>query len=98
MKVKDIVQCVEYQVEYPSINLNMAKYEKIYDMAIIVIYTMEIKSGYIVKKIGKTTRKGTKVTYKVIESEEEIKKYIKKVNKIIEEFNKKYNNNFSLFD
>lgn len=98
MKVKDIVQCVEYQVEYPSINLNMAKYEKIYDMAIIVIYTMEIKSGYIVKKIGNTTRKGTKVTYKVIESEEEIKKYIKKVNKIIEEFNKKYNNNFSLFD
>ena len=32
------------------------------------------------------------------ESEEELKEYIKKVNKIIEDYNNKYNTNFSLFD
>ena len=98
MKVKDMVQVIEYQTEYPSVNLNMVKLPKIYDMSIIVLYTMKLEKGYIVKNIGKTTRKGTKVTYKVIESEEELKEYIKKVNKIIEDYNNKYNTNFSLFD
>ena len=56
---------MEFQNEFETINLDMMKNDtKNYDMAILVAYTLETKRGFIVKKQGKTTRKGTKFTYK----------------------------------
>lgn len=86
---------VEFQKEFEMINLDMMKNDiEKYDMAIIVIYTLETERGFVVKKQGKTTRKGTKFTYKACESEDEAKTYSIKVNELLNQYNKKYNTNY----
>ena len=90
------IQVLEFQTEYPTINLDLMKKTKDYDMAIIVVYMLETERGFIVKKIGKTYKKGTKVTYKACESEEEAKKYREKLNELLNDYNKKYGTKYTL--
>lgn len=84
------VSVLEFGITYPAVNLELKKNEKEYDRAIIALYIAEIERGFIVKKMNKTTRKGTKVTFKACKGEDEGKEYIEMVNKLIEEFNEKY--------
>ena len=90
------IQVIEFQKEYPSINLDLMKNNpKNYDMAIIAAYTVEVEKGYIVKKVGKTYKKGTKFTYKPCESEKEAKKYREKLEELLNDYNKKYGTNYA---
>lgn len=90
------IQVIEFQKEYPSINLDLMKNSpKDYDMAIIAAYTAETDKGYIVKKVGKTYKKGTKITYKPCENEDEAKKYREKLNELLNNYNEKYGTNYT---
>lgn len=90
------VQVIEFQKEYPIINLELEKNsKKEYDMAIMVAYTMELEKGFIVKRQNKTTRKGTKFTYKPCETEEEFKDYKVKLNEMLGAYNKKYGTDYT---
>lgn len=86
---------VEFQKEFKTMNLDMLKTDiEKYDMAILVAYTLETKDGFIVKKQGKTTRTGTKFTYKACSGEEEAKAYSLKLHELLEQYNEKYNTNY----
>ncbi len=83
---------IGFQREYPSINLALIKSnEQIYDMAILIAYTSEFERGFIVKKQFKTTKRGTKFTYKSCENEEEAKEYSLKVHELLRLYKEKYN-------
>ena len=89
------IMVIEFQQEFALLNLDMMKNDiKMYDMAIITAYTLELDKGFIVKRQGKTTKKGTKFTYKVCESEEEANKYKTKLDRMLNEYNEKYNTNY----
>lgn len=87
------ISVMGFQIEYPVLNLELSRNEKEFDRGIIAIYVAELEKGFIVKKINKPTRKGTKVTYEACKNGEEAEKYIKKVNSLIDEYEKKYNTN-----
>lgn len=90
------IQVIEFQKEYPIINLQLAKNSsKEYDMAIMVAYTMELEKGFIVKKQNKTTKKGTKFTYKPCESEDEFENYKAKLNEMLSAYNKNYGTDYT---
>lgn len=70
------VQCIEFQKEYPVVNLKMKNDdEKKYEFSLLVLYTLETERGFMVKKIGKITRKGTKVNFIPFKSDEDVKNY-----------------------
>lgn len=84
------IQVMGFQKEYSTVNLKMQKEdERIYDYSILILYTLETERGFKVKKMGKTTRKGTKVTYEVIKSEGEALDYKKLLEQKVKEFNDK---------
>lgn len=85
------IRVVEFQKHYKTINLDMMNNNpKEYDKAIIIVHTLETENGYVVKKIGKTYKNGTQITYKPIESRNEAEKYSSKVRSLIEGYNIKY--------
>lgn len=86
---------LEFQKEFPTINLDLMKNDiKKYDMAILAAYTVELERGFIVKKQGKTTKKGTKFTFKPCEDKSELENYAFKLYELLKEYNKKYNTNY----
>ena len=88
--MSDVV-VIGFKREYPTINLELMKNnEQMYDMAILVVYTAELERGFIVKKQFKTTKKGTKFTYKACKDEEEAKEYSVKVKELLRQYNEKY--------
>ncbi|ALS16904.1 hypothetical protein ACQPUL_01025 [Clostridium butyricum] len=87
----DGVQVMGFQKEYPSVNLKMQKETpKFYDYAILNLHAFETEHGFKVKKIGKTTRKGTKVTYEAFKSQEDSEEYRKFLINKVKEFNEKW--------
>lgn len=89
------IEVIEFKKEYPSMNLDeMKNNPKDYDMAILVAYTLETERGFIVKKQFKTTKKGTKFTYKACKNEEEAKEYSLKLKELLDQYNKKYETNY----
>ena len=87
----DGVYIKEVARTYQELNLDLMKNSrKFYDFAILGLYTLEIDNGFIVKRINKTYRKGTKVTFKRCESQEEAKLYSKKANEMMREYKEKY--------
>ena len=87
--MSDVV-VIGFRKEYPSINLDLMKNnEQMYDMAILAVYMAELKKGFIVKKQFKTTKKGTKFTYKVCKDEEEAKEYSLKVHELLRQYKEK---------
>lgn len=84
------VQVMGFQKTYPTVNLKMQEDKKGYDYAILVLHAIEIENGFKVKKINKTTSKGTKVTYEVIKSEEDALKYKGFLDQKVTEFNDKW--------
>ena len=85
------ISVVEFQKEFPVLNLELSKNEKDFERGIIAIHVEELEKGFIVKKINKTTKNGTKVTYKACKDKEEANNYAFKVNKLIDSFEEKYN-------
>lgn len=83
-----------FQKEFEMINLDMMKNDvEKYDLAILVAYTLETERGFIVKKQGKTTKKGTKFTYKACKDEAEAKEYSLKLHELLKQHNEKYKTN-----
>ncbi len=88
-------EVIEFQKEYPTLNLNALKNNpKDYDMGILVAYSMETKRGFVIKKQFKTTKKGTKFTYKACNGEEEAKEYSLKCHELLKQYNEKYKTNY----
>ena len=81
----------EFVTEYPSLNLKLKEEAKqIYDLYLIGVYIAEYGKGFRVKKVYKTNKKGTKVRYKAILSEEELDEAREEIRKLIEEYHRKY--------
>lgn len=88
-------EVMEFQKEYPTMNLDLLKNNpKDYDLAILVAYEMETENGFIVKKQYKTTKKGTKFTYKGCKNKEEAKEYSLKLHELLKSYNNKYKTNY----
>lgn len=89
--------CVGFSKDFNKLNLKLKNEdEKKYDYAILLLYLNELDRGFKVKKINKTTNKGTKVSYIAIKTEEELNQYMKEVSSFIDEFNKKWNEDLKL--
>lgn len=85
------VQVMGYGMEFPLINLKLKnENQMMYDFVILDLYTSELSKGFKVKRINKTTRKGTKVNYESIKGRKDLEDYMKLVNSKIEEFKGKY--------
>lgn len=85
------IQVMGFQKTYTAVDLKMQQEnEKVYEYSILLLYTFETERGFKVKKIGKTNRSGTKVTYEVIKSEEEAIEYKKLLEQKVKEFNDKW--------
>lgn len=85
------IQVMGFQKEYPIVNLKVQKEdEKGYEYSILILYTLETERGFKVKKIGKTTGKGTKVTYEVIKNEKDALEYKSFLEGKVKEFNEKW--------
>lgn len=84
--------CLEYQKNFKSVNLKLKNDdEKSYEYSILILYTLEIENGFKVKKIGKTTKIGTKVTYESFKSDEDVLKYKELLESKAKEFSEKWN-------
>lgn len=88
--MNDVV-VIGFQREYLGVNLELMKNnEQMYDMAILAVYTAELKRWFIVKKQFKTTKKGTKFTYKACKNEKEAKEYSLKIHELLRLYKEKY--------
>ncbi|WP_084108655.1 hypothetical protein [Clostridium cavendishii] len=85
------VELLEYQIEYPTLNLVIKKDNKrMFDYGMLYCYTKECEKGFKVKKVNKTTKKGTKFTYTAIKNKQDFEEYKKMVNEMIDNFNMKH--------
>lgn len=90
MALEDI-EVVEYQMEYPTLNLEAKKNnEKLFDYGFLYCYAKECKRGFKVKKVNKTNSKGTKFTYTGIKDKSDFEEYKKVLTDMVNTFNKKY--------
>lgn len=86
-----------YGMEYPPMNLELFNTNrKSYDMFVLVAHIEEAKKGFKIKKIGKATKKGTKITYTAIESEEDLKQYSIKIRDLLKQYNENYGTKYTL--
>lgn len=91
------IKVLEFQKEYPSINLDLQKQsEEMYDLAIVWVYMSELGNGYMVSRRRKTYKKGTKFNFKPIESEEELQSYFKTIMDFINALNNKHGTDYRL--
>lgn len=89
------IEVIEFQKEFPIMNLRLMKDDKAkYDMSILIAYTLETERGFIVAKQYKTTKKGTKFKYKACKNEEEAKEYSLKLKALLDKYNEEYNTNY----
>lgn len=85
------IQVMGFQKTYPTVDLKMQQEnEKVYKYSILLLYTFETERGFKVKKIGKATTKGTKVTYEVIKNEKDALEYKSFLEQKVKEFNDKW--------
>lgn len=93
----DGVCVLEYAIEYPTLNLKAKKdSEKTFDYGFLYCYSKECEKGFKVKKVGKTTKKGTKFTYTSIKDQKDFKEYEKTLKQMISNFNCKYGANLEV--
>lgn len=88
---------MEFQKEFPTVNLDMMKNnEKQYEYSMLILFTLEAARGFKVKRVGKTTKQGTKVTYTAFKSKEDVKEFDSIMRKKVDEFNTKWNENLKV--
>lgn len=91
------IQVMGFQNTYPTINLKMQRENKKgYDYSILVLHAIETGNGFKVKKINKTTSKGTKVTFEAIKNEKDALDYRNLVDQKVKEFNDKWGTKMKL--
>lgn len=89
--------CLEYSKSFKSVNLKLKQEdEKGYDYSMLVLYTLETDKGFKVKKLGKTTKNGTKVTYEAFKSNEDTLNYEELIVAKTKEFSEKWNINLKV--
>lgn len=82
---------LEFSKLYRTLNTDLMKEDEfLYDFGILYIHTAEANSGFRVKKINKTNKKGTLVYYKVMSTSEEIDEYKEDMDILISEHMKKH--------
>lgn len=80
------ISVFEYQINYPNLNLEtLKKCKPLFNYGMLHVYIKECKNGFKVKKVGKTSKKGTKITYKPIKDETDFKEYKNKIEKMAED-------------
>lgn len=84
------VQVMGFQKTCPTVNLKIQEDKKGYDYAILVLHAIEVENGFKVKKINKTTSKGTKVTFEAIKSEKDALDYKSLLEQKVKDFNDKW--------
>ncbi len=82
----DGVQVIEFQMEYPKLDLKLFKTEpKKYKLGLNYLIFQELPKGYRPTRIYKATKKGTKVKYKLIKTIEEVREYQESINAMFKE-------------
>lgn len=80
-----------FQKIIPFLDLKLQKESPhIYDFALIIALNIEFEKGFRVIKINKANKNGTKITYSVIKSQEDLEQNSKKIKTLISEFEEKY--------
>ena len=88
---------MDFAKTFTGVNLDLMQTdEKGYDYAMLLIYIDECSNGYKVKKINKTTEKGTTVVYEAIANANDFKCYKEMIADKINESNDKWNENVQL--
>lgn len=97
-EMKEKIQCkvIGFRKSYSKLNLKMMENPQLYELALIVIYLLEVGDGFGVKKVLKTTKKGTNVNYEAFKTEEELNKYIDKVKGMLKDYNEKYGTGYKI--
>lgn len=85
-------EIIGYTIDFPYIDLELKKSDpRSYELALIVCHVEEAtKKGMKVKRICKTTKKGTSISYIPIENEKDSMEYADKVEKMIADFRAKF--------
>lgn len=74
------IQVLGFDMTYPKMTLEVQrKTPGIYELGILYMLTKESEKGFYSKKIKKATKKGTTITYKAFESQEEADDYMEKL-------------------
>lgn len=95
MSIKNIT-VTEMKMNFPSINLELKNNDfRKYELVVLMLDIIELERGFKVKRINKTTKKGTSVIFESFDSEVKVKKYIDNFKIKLEEYNKKYDTNMS---
>lgn len=88
----------EIQIIYPLLNSDLKEESiKDYELAILGIYAEKCGSGFKVKKIYKTNKRGTKVKYEAIKDKDDFDNYIEKVKELINVHNEKYGTKLKIY-
>ena len=83
-----------YTVNYPSINLDLMKNNKLeYDKMIITVYAVKLYERMYVKKQYKTNKKGTQFKLDAIQTNKQLKNAIKTINDMVDTVNKEHDVN-----
>jgi hypothetical protein len=86
-----LVGITGFQMDYTKLTLDLCKNDpKTYNISLFLALVEKALWGFSYSKIHKPTKKGTKVVYKQIESEEKASEYKAILEKMVEELNKKY--------
>lgn len=85
------VSVLEYQKNYSALDIRMMEECKaLYDFSVIYIHVCELELGFKVKRIGRTTSKGTRVTYEALKDESDFNKYKKKIKEMQLKYKESY--------
>lgn len=94
---KPNLKMVYFERKFASINTNLMETKpKDYDMSILMAHLLETERGYMVKKVYKTTKSGTRFNYGIMDTDEDIQSFREKLDELVENFNKKYDANFKI--
>lgn len=85
------VRVLEFRKDYSNLNIEMMEECKaLYDFSILYIHVCELEFGFKVKRIGRTTSKGTRVTYEALKDESDFNKYEKKIKEMQLKYKESY--------
>lgn len=92
---EEYARVLGFKKNNPTINLALKKQdERRYDLGVIAIHLVELKDGFIVKRMNKPNKDGLMVTYKALETTKEYDEYKEKIENLIKTHMEKYKENY----
>jgi hypothetical protein len=86
------ISVIGYDKDFPMLDLKLKKEDEFaYDFALIDISMRELAKGFGVRRINKTTKKGTTFKFDSVTSLEQLNKCITKIEEDLKVFNEKHN-------